>query len=123
MAYAGTETVTRDKDLAGQAQTKVVTAALDADDEEGSSIDMRNRPVTKAGMSLNRTAGTTDTVSIKIQGSVDGTIWEDVLEITDSSTTALTWASAFATKIFNYFKCVAPTIGAGNTITATWYLK
>ena len=66
----------------------------------------------------------TNTISAKLQGSVDGNTWTDIVEMTalvdDSPTTTgygtVVYAADFINKGFNRYRISVPTVGAGNTL-------
>jgi len=87
---------------------------------------------TDANLQLSATHATevTDTVSFKVQGSIEGVTYADItglaitdVDAADAGTTAgsatpvnaTQWTSSF----FRYYKFVCTTVGSGNTLTAT----
>lgn len=135
MVYAGTETVSLVND--GETPAIVInTAGIDADSEEGAAVDIYSQGNNwKQGLpnaitfKLTRTGGSTDAVSVDLQGSIDGVTYDTLLTITDVTGGAsvhnffpvidYTSATEVKDKLYRYFKHVCTTVGAGNTLTAT----
>jgi len=109
---------------------------IDADSEVGDSIDIFNyiHGVWKVPQYLSwwvtatHATAVTDTVSIIVQGSVDGVNWDTVgTEITDADAanggsaaeqSDVVSVTAFPTIGYRYFRANCTTVGTGNTLTA-----
>lgn len=108
---------------------------FDADAEEGTVIDLLDyiglRPTgyipKYANLWATATHATevTDTVSLKLQASVDGVNYDDLAEVTDAdlpnagTTTGYSdviAATTFPTLAYRYFKMNCVTVGLGNTL-------
>ena len=96
-----------------------VTSTADTDSAVIDTKGQVNIYAGKAGLKIVRAAGTTDVVEVDLLGSADGVIYEDLVAITTSAATAITWSSSFSAKVFRYFKILTTTVGSGNTLTLT----
>lgn len=136
MAWTGgTQTIT-----AQNGCLKIVTTKFDADAEFATAIDLvteiKNRfpggilPRGSAcSMTVDQTSGTTATVAISLQGSLDGgTTYGDVVDLTDCEATATSDHSAgcaynndFLNATLTHVRVFCTTVGAGNDLfTTTW---
>lgn len=74
---------------------------------------------------ITRTVGSTNTISVALQGSINNSVFEDILTETDvtGGTSAHVHTvndysgSASPRKQYRYIKLLVSTIGAGNTLT------
>lgn len=67
-----------------------------------------------AKIQVVRTAGATDVIDMTLQGSLDGTTWEDIASVTDLSVTPFADEhDVHSAK----FRLICNTVGAANTLT------
>ena len=88
MVWAGgTQTITYEHNC-----IKIVTTNFDANAEVATVIDLASYVKNTGGkrprgssmsLSVDQTAGTTATVAISIQGSLDNASWRDIVDLTD----------------------------------------
>lgn len=118
MVYAGTQTTQM---IGGNSALYVVTADLDADTEEGAALDMENFGFIpfRVNMLVTRTAGSTAGIAVSVEGSVDGTTYTSLADVTAKDTEAVD----DTVSAYRYFKCVCTTVGSGNTLTCRWILS
>lgn len=125
MVYAGTETIYVDNQ--NPAIIRLETATLDADSEYGASIELTK--YFRAGQQLPRRfttviniaaggTGTTATIAIEFQGSVDGTNWTDINACT-AQTTNYPHDCTKNDQLWRYVRHYCTTIGTNNEMTAT----
>jgi len=136
MVYAGTQTVTVAEFGSNGVRVpvlKISTPSLDADAEEGGSVDswdyIPGFIARSAVLQCDVAAGTTTAIAIKLQGSFDGTNWFDTDASMTSTTTVVdrhpdvngAGADNFD-QTYRYWKVVCTTVGATNTLNATTHL-
>ncbi len=80
----------------------------------GSTITMSTNPMTKYTMIINRTAGTTNTVEVDLECSIDNTAFIQISTITDLTNEPV--LSAVADVPCAYLRYNVVTIGSGNTV-------
>ena len=90
-------------------------AGIDADASVGTAIDLSTTPASKYSMLIDRTAGSTDTVEVDFECSLDGTIFVQVATVT-SLATEPTIAALDGTPC-NHVRYNVVTVGSGNTLT------
>ena len=123
MVYAGTQTIGGGHSR----KVEITTAALDADGEYGAAVDLhtvfKGQPLPdKFTTKVTKTAGTVTTISVSLQGSMDGTTYEAITTVT----AALTYGhhvvdygeNGTDRKQYRYLRNYCTTVGAGNTLTA-----
>lgn len=130
MVYAGTLTRT---DIEGIEGIDLSFSALDADGEETHALEPVDLDalfhMTDATMYLTTTnAGPViDVVDVKLQGSVYGTQWQDLIAITDADVdngggtaedSEEKSATVGALAPFRYLRVLVTTVGAANVITS-----
>ena len=94
---------------------------INADNTATDMIDGSTRAYCKASLTVDRTAGSTDAVSIVIQATNDtesteaNKKWHDVAELTDISTG--NEGVAYDGASWDYWRVKVKTVGSGNTLT------
>lgn len=93
------------------------TSGLDADAEYSESIDFgkRNWVPKYFSLQVKRTTGSTNTVSVKLQGKGHGQDWGDIVEATTSD--GVIYVNTSATPITEV-RFLVTTVGSGNTLWA-----
>jgi len=129
---SGTQTITYEHGC-----IKIVTTTFDADAEVATAIDIADYMLAgvrlpkgrNMSMSVDQTAGTTATVAISLQGSLDNSTWRDIVDLTDCEATGTSDAlggCAYNSDMLHapvrYLRIYCTTVGAGNTLTATAYI-
>ncbi len=121
---------------------KIVTTNFDANGEFATAVDLAAQlkawfpggifPRGSAcSMTVDQTAGTTATVAISLQGSLDGGItYGDVVDLTDCEATATSDHSAgcaynndFLNATLTHVRVFCTTVGAGNTLTTIAWIR
>ena len=128
MAYAGTETTTYIHN--GKVGVLYNCTDFDADTETSAGFDSwaTGNVFNAAAFLVSRTAGSTDVISFKVQGSFDNAIWEDTgMAVTAKDTYDYFplpdfSGSADYLKTFRYWRFVCTTVGSGNTLDADLWL-
>jgi hypothetical protein len=134
VAWDGAQTITMENNC-----FKVVATGFDANAEVATVIDTTDYTkyfggrLPKGGqmsMMVERTAGTTDVVAISLQGSIDGTVFRDVIDLTKSTAAATADTLAGCANDndllhapLRYVRILATTVGSGNTLKATAYIQ
>lgn len=123
MVFAGTQTI-----AGGHfRKIEITTVGLDADAEYGAAVDLHTHFVgqplpDKFNLQVTRTAGTVTAISVALQGSMDGVVYEAictaVLKDTLMGNTVNYAAAVQPRKQYRYLRNYATTVGAGNTHTA-----
>ena len=113
---------------------EVTAVGFKADGEFAADVDFDDTPVawfpTVFGMILERTVGTTNTVSVKLQGTLEPAlnVWDDLITITDVTGGASVhdWFPTYnfsagskesPVRIYHSIRILCTTVGTGNTIT------
>ena len=133
MAYTGTHTITFYDN--GRCPIIYITVpGLDADTE----VNSGHGPLTdyhldwlpsSASFIVETTSGTTAGISVKVQGSFDGTNWEDTgMAVTAKDTydhfPVVDWGEPDdnAVQTYLYWRIYCTTVGSGNTLTGKLWL-
>jgi len=86
----------------------------------GTAINMTTTPMSKFTIIVDRTAGSTNTVEINLEGSYDGVIWpgtnQSIIQILSLAVEPAMVRDGVSGP-FNYIRYNVVTIGAGNTVT------
>jgi hypothetical protein len=136
MAWSGgTQTITSEFGC-----LKIVTTNFDANGEIGTAFDITDYDPFKSGhylpfgrqfgLSVDQTSGTTAVVAVSIQGSLDNTTWRDIVDLTDCEATATSDAISGVAHDHDMIYCpvryariYVTTVGSGNTLTVTGYIR
>jgi len=89
-------------------------------DAENATVDLSSYYMEGAkniAVQIQRTAGATDVIDFNIQGSLDGTNYETLLQITSAND-----YDVVLNKPVKHLKLLCTTVGAGNTLTAHVYV-
>lgn len=121
MAFAGSRTIVK-----GGTALHVYVDGFDADNEEVvvDCIECDIAGFRHASIIVQRTAGATALISVKVQGSNDNTTWADITgaAVTAKDTHAAgvddDYSGAVDAIRYRYAKILCATVGAGNTLDA-----
>jgi len=105
----GSTTINRVRMSFSQSTTGITTNAA------GTAVNMTTTPMSKLAMIVDRTAGATNTVDVRVEASFDGTIFVQVAQITDLTTEPVYISTSDVPSKYMRYNVV--TVGAGNTLT------
>src|SRR3990172_7831233 len=105
----GSTTINRVRMSFSQSTTGITTNAA------GTVVNMTTTPMSKLAMIVDRTAGATNTVDVRVEASFDGTIFVQVAQITDLTTEPVYISTSDVPSKYMRYNVV--TVGAGNTLT------
>jgi hypothetical protein len=112
----------------------ITCTGIDEDGDYSSTLNLADYGINwmpnKYAIDTVQSAGTTAVVDVALQGSFDGTQWEDIVTDLDCEDGAyvhgpsIDWGEPDTNhgKSFQYYRIYCTTVGAGNTLTAKAYI-
>ena len=128
MVYAGTETTTWLHK--GRVGVYYAAAGIDADAEVSTGFDSwaASETYQAAAFIVERTGGATDLIGVKVEGSMDNSVWEDT-DIVVTAKDTYDWHPTpdlgepdTPRQMYRYWRVSCTTVGAGNTRTGKLWL-